>query len=170
MKHLNHNDVNLLLTLDYVNVVALWKCLFGIFQMKKKFEDWDPIKQPRYGLETMKSWKSILEDPTKQIQQEQGMMEPYERLVWDVWMPHIRTAVNDKWSARSSDSFIDMLESWLPIIPQWVTNNILEQLILPRLQKEVEGWNPLTDTMPIHAWIHPWLPLMGTYHAMVICI
>jgi tuftelin-interacting protein 11 len=33
---------------------------------------------------------------------------------------------------------------------------------MPQLQAEVEGWNPLTDTVPIHAWVHPWLPLMGT--------
>lgn len=25
---------------------------------------------------------------------------------------------------------------------------------------KVESWNPLTDTVPIHSWIHPWLPLM----------
>lgn len=25
---------------------------------------------------------------------------------------------------------------------------------------QVENWNPLTDTVPIHSWIHPWLPLM----------
>lgn len=24
----------------------------------------------------------------------------------------------------------------------------------------MENWNPLTDTVPIHSWIHPWLPLM----------
>lgn len=25
---------------------------------------------------------------------------------------------------------------------------------------QVENWNPLTDTVPIHSWVHPWLPLM----------
>lgn len=25
---------------------------------------------------------------------------------------------------------------------------------------QVDNWNPLTDTVPIHSWIHPWLPLM----------
>lgn len=29
------------------------------------------------------------------------------------------------------------------------------------MQAEVEAWNPLTDPVPIHSWIHPWLPLMG---------
>ncbi|KAA8592292.1 hypothetical protein FQN60_017747 [Etheostoma spectabile] len=24
----------------------------------------------------------------------------------------------------------------------------------------VDNWNPLTDTVPIHSWIHPWLPLL----------
>ncbi|KAF0033803.1 hypothetical protein F2P81_013869 [Scophthalmus maximus] len=25
---------------------------------------------------------------------------------------------------------------------------------------KVDNWNPLTDTVPIHSWIHPWLPLL----------
>lgn len=33
-------------------------------------------------------------------------------------------------------------------------------LVLPKLTLEVEDWNPLTDTVPIHTWIHPWLPLL----------
>jgi tuftelin-interacting protein 11 len=34
-------------------------------------------------------------------------------------------------------------------------------LILPRIQSEVDAWNPLTDLIPIHAWIHPWLPRLS---------
>ena len=34
-------------------------------------------------------------------------------------------------------------------------------LYKPLCLLQVENWNPLTDTIPIHAWIHPWLPLMG---------
>lgn len=56
---------------------------------------------------------------------------------------------------------IELLETWMPVLPTWVMENILDQLVLPRLMQEVENWNPLTDTMPIHAWLHPWLPLMG---------
>lgn len=55
---------------------------------------------------------------------------------------------------------VDFLDSWAHIIPVWILDNILDQLIFPKLQKEVDNWNPLTDTVPIHSWIHPWLPLM----------
>ncbi|CAM1297421.1 TFIP11 (predicted) [Pycnogonum litorale] len=85
----------------------------------------------------------------------------YHRLVWEIWMPFVRKTITNTWSARDSDPLIEFLENWMPIIPQWITENILEQLALPRLQNEVDVWNPLTDTMPIHSWLHPWLPLMG---------
>ena len=57
-----------------------------------------------------------------------------------------------------------MLDAWQPALPMWIMENILDQLVLPRLLTEVENWNPLTDTMPIHSWLHPWLPLMGRYY------
>ena len=71
------------------------------------------------------------------------------------------------WSVRECDALLEVLESWMPILPDWILCNILEQLVFPKLQTEVETWNPLTDTMPIHAWLHPWLPLMGTNHTCI---
>ncbi|KAM7332213.1 hypothetical protein ACRRTK_008921 [Alexandromys fortis] len=65
-----------------------------------------------------------------------------------------------EWQPRNCDPMVDFLDSWAPIIPVWILDNILDQLIFPKLQKEVDNWNPLTDTVPIHSWIHPWLPLM----------
>ena len=33
-----------------------------------------------------------------------------------------------------------------------------------KISQEVDGWNPLSDLVPIHAWIHPWLPKLGIKH------
>lgn len=52
----------------------------------------------------------------------------------------------------------------MPLLPAWILENILDLLILPKLTLEVEEWNPLTDTVPIHTWIHPWLPLLRKYN------
>lgn len=65
------------------------------------------------------------------------------------------------WNARNWSPLVELLDTWTPLLPPWVLDNVLEQLVLPRLQKEVEAWNPLTDTLPVHSWLHPWLPLMG---------
>jgi len=66
-----------------------------------------------------------------------------------------------QWRVRECDPLIVLLETWMPVLPTWVMENIQDQLILPRVLAEVEAWNPLTDTVPIHSWLHPWLPLMS---------
>ncbi len=65
-----------------------------------------------------------------------------------------------EWNPRQPDRLIDLIERWVPHLPEWIVENILDQLIYPILQREVDAWNPLTDTVPIHSWLHPWLPLM----------
>lgn len=64
---------------------------------------------------------------------------------------------------------IELLEAWSSMIPGWMMDNILQQLVLPRIQHNVEEWNPLTDTVPIHTWILPWLPFLGKYIHLNIC-
>ena len=89
-------------------------------------------------------------------------MDPYDRLVWEVWMPKFRHTLSSL-SLLEFTSIIDLLEVWLPLLPVWQMENILEQMISPRLQHGVQGWDPTTDTVPLHTWVHPWLPLMGWY-------
>lgn len=67
------------------------------------------------------------------------------------------------WTCRQPEGLIDLLEYWLPLLSPWIMDNILENIILPKLTEEVENWNPVTDTVPIHTWIHPWLPLMSKF-------
>lgn len=42
---------------------------------------------------------------------------------------------------------VDFLDSWVHIIPVWILDNILDQLIFPKLQKEVgpESGNELSS-------------------------
>ncbi|XP_053397449.1 tuftelin-interacting protein 11-like [Mercenaria mercenaria] len=128
--------------------------------MREHFKNWNPLADKEYGLSVIKEWQYILGDPNHVYVKDQNNMDVYQRLIWDIWLPHVRTAIL-KWSCRQCDPVIELLETWMPLLPTWVMENILDQLVLPRLMQEVENWNPLTDTMPIHAWLHPWLPLMG---------
>ena len=33
--------------------------------------------------------------------------------------------------------------------------------MIPKLIATIDTWDPHRETMPIHAWLHPWLPLLG---------
>lgn len=86
-------------------------------------------------------------------------MDPYDRLQWEVFMPRLRQTLST-WLPRNCSPLIELLDVWRPLLSEWVYDNILDQLVMPKLQSEVEAWDPTTDTVPIHRWIHPWLPLM----------
>lgn len=150
---------------DYPNeykLYDLWALSIALVfpLMKKEFENWQPINKPRHGIVTIKEWKVILDEPiNRPYQGGEPHMESYERLIWEIWMPPFRKA-STNWSVKQPDCLIEVIEAWHPLLPEWIVHNILEQIILPKLQDEVDNWNPLTDTVPIHAWLHPWLPLM----------
>ncbi|XP_052242663.1 tuftelin-interacting protein 11-like isoform X2 [Dreissena polymorpha] len=123
------------------------------------FKTWSPLGNPGYGVSVVKEWQYMLGDPNHVYVKDQNNMDVYQRLIWDIWLPHVRSAVLT-WNVRNCDPLIELLETWMPVLPMWVMENIQDQLVIPRLMAEVEAWNPLTDTVPIHSWLHPWLPLM----------
>ncbi|KAF7991676.1 hypothetical protein HCN44_010477 [Aphidius gifuensis] len=127
-------------------------------KIKNNLATWNPLVDTKYPLNIIKEWKDILETGNN-INPRNGM-NPYDRLIWNAWMPSVRGAVQ-QWACREPDGIIDLIENWMPLLPSWIMDNILELLILPKLTLAVEEWNPLTDTVPIHTWIHPWLPLLG---------
>ncbi|XP_058493162.1 tuftelin-interacting protein 11 [Solea solea] len=126
--------------------------------LKEKLRSWDPLKDSAYCLEDIGQWRAILESRDMHSSAPDSNMDAYHRLLWEVWIPVMRLCVSG-WQPRTVGPMVDCVEVWAPILPLWILDHLLEQLILPRLQREVDNWNPLTDTVPIHSWIHPWLPL-----------
>ncbi|XP_046394091.1 tuftelin-interacting protein 11 [Ischnura elegans] len=125
---------------------------------------WSPLKHPRATDDTLallRVWRDLLEWSGRHLAGNEGS-DPYHRLVWDAWVPGIRAAINE-WNCRDEcDVMIEVLEAWMPLVPSWILDSVCDRLVLPKIQLQVECWNPLTDTVPIHAWIHPWLPLLGS--------
>jgi hypothetical protein len=53
------------------------------------------------------------------------------------------------------------LDAWEGLLPPPALAHVLLSLVLPRLAAAVEKWDPRQETVPIHAWLHPWLPHLG---------
>ncbi|KAK0075500.1 hypothetical protein PV325_006813 [Microctonus aethiopoides] len=132
---------------------------FVVPKVKDCLATWNPLIDPKQPISIIKEWKDILEAGLSTLQTRN--MLPYDQLIWNAWMPSMRGAVQE-WTCRHPDPLIELIEHWMPLLPAWILDNILDLLILPKLTLEVEEWNPLTDTVPIHTWVHPWLPLMGS--------
>jgi len=88
-------------------------------------------------------------------------MTPFESLLWNVWLPKVRASVNNEWSADHPQPMIKLYEAWSTFLPAFIRDNILDQLILPKVQKAVAEWNSKTATGSLRSIVFPWLPYVG---------
>jgi len=138
--------------------------------------EWHPLEDPERGVVFFRRWRrSFMVDPALgqagTSKRELGairQMTPYESLLSLVWLSRIRQVISNEWDPRSPDDLIALLETWygsssdnVPLLPQWLFLNILDQLITPKLERALGQWNPKKDAQQVHTWIHPWLPLFG---------
>uniref|UniRef100_A0A8C7PQF1 GCF C-terminal domain-containing protein n=1 Tax=Oncorhynchus mykiss TaxID=8022 RepID=A0A8C7PQF1_ONCMY len=109
--------------------------------IREKLYTWDPLKDSSYGLEEVGQWRAILESgQLHHANAPEAHMDPYHRLLWEVWIPVLRVCVSG-WQPR----MVDCVEVWAPLDtkpPPGTTH-------LP----QVGSWNPLTDSVPIHTWL-----------------
>jgi tuftelin-interacting protein 11 len=147
----------------YVQVYELSSLAVAVAfpQIKSLLEGWDVLVEPEQPLPVFARWRGLLRESESSSTAipSADSMDPYDRLVWEVWMPKFRHLLSSL-SLLEFASVIDLLEAWMPLLPAWQMENVLEQLVLPRLQHGVQNWDPTTDTVPLHTWVHPWLPLM----------
>ncbi|GMT08439.1 hypothetical protein PENTCL1PPCAC_30613 [Pristionchus entomophagus] len=144
-------------------------------QIKDLFSKWQPLQRDQVAvhLDLMEEWKEILEPPAQanslfRANTSRGggglvddKLAAFDRLMWDGWMPPVRQAIL-KWDPRDDmENMMVVVETWLPVMPPWMRDKFIEQLLVPRITTRVEEWDPLTDPKPIHQWLVPWKEVVG---------
>src|SRR5690606_30288940 len=99
----------------------------------------------------IKSWKKLLTSNPKRTD--------YEALCEDILLPKIRKALVNDWNPINAEPAVLLVENWIKILPQTMSDYILNNIVLPKLQQAVDEWNPRQQH--VHPWIHPWLHLLG---------
>ncbi|KAK3812107.1 MAG: GC-rich sequence DNA-binding factor-like protein-domain-containing protein [Benniella sp.] len=140
---------------------------------KALLRDWDVLKNPTLGAGLFQRWRKLLRQ-SKVLYSDNGVaarffgsrppepeqMTAYESLLNHQWLPKVRSALNNEWNPRDCDPVIRLLEAWSsPLLPAFIHDNIITQLIIPKLKREVEQWTA-RDPVMLHTWIHPWLPVL----------
>ncbi|VDM00377.1 unnamed protein product [Schistocephalus solidus] len=117
--------------------------LFALAKQILQLKSFKPIKicafdDPKYGLSVIRDWRSSLEDPNA-----------FSILLATSWLPRLRRAISTDWDPHDAEGVLAVLEAWQSLLPDsLLQTQILDGLILPH-------------TIPIHAWLHPWLPWFG---------
>merc|ERR1719376_1137440 len=102
-------------------------------QLQTYFASWKPLSDdPQFGVNEMQRWKKLLELDVSALSLQQNnetdQTDVYQHLVWNVCMPKIRASVMT-WQPRHCDIMLTLIEAWLPILPGWILQNILAQLV-----------------------------------------
>ena len=88
-------------------------------------------------------------------------MTPFESLMWNVWLPKVRTCINNDWSPDFPQPAVKLFETWSTFLPPFIRDNLLDQLILPKVKKAIADWNARRDTVTLQTIVFPWLPHVG---------
>ncbi|ORY26267.1 GC-rich sequence DNA-binding factor-like protein-domain-containing protein [Naematelia encephala] len=149
--------------------------------LRKAFLDWHPFDvSSDILLSSLKTWRKAYNLPRREgdaamttsgaglnsehVDGERGMTA-WESLLWSLWLPKVRSAINNEWSTAAAHAPVHLLEAWDPILPPFIRDNVLDQLVLPKVKSAIEDWKgrPSSSgkTPSLAGVVFPWLPLLG---------
>jgi tuftelin-interacting protein 11 len=92
---------------------------------------------------------------------------PYESLMYTIWFPKVRSAITNSWDVHDPAPLQALLEIWEGLLPDSIRSQILNQLIVRKLDDAVAEWNPKRKrhvSLP-HLWLFPWLQYLEAHHS-----
>ncbi|KAJ3257787.1 Tuftelin-interacting protein 11 [Boothiomyces macroporosus] len=125
---------------------------------KNNMKRWSPLENPTFMLDDLYQW-SQLAVPSH----DKDTMSLFEHMIYSYWLPKVRQAINNDWNPYKPEPVVELIENWskyTAIIPPWLHSNIVNQLILPKLEHALELHRIKQDGYQIHGWVFPWLPIL----------
>lgn len=137
---------------------------YAVPALKMCLTNWQVLEQPRLYLEIFRKWNDVLEteeEPIRRPKTGERLMLPFESLVYTVWLPRVRTVLNNEWVVHDYDGAVQLMDIWKDVLPGFIVETLVDQVILPKLHRAVDSWNTKSDSTFVHLWLHPWLPFLG---------
>ncbi|OBZ73835.1 Tuftelin-interacting protein 11 [Grifola frondosa] len=146
--------------------------------VRRLLAQWQPLEDPTLFTPIFRMWRRALkmtaEDKIENQVQVYGSgtivstsasvekpMTPYESLLWNSWLPRVRSSLNNDWSPDFPQPAVRLYEAWSSFLPPFIRDNFFDQLILPKVHKAVEDWRPRKSKVSLQALVFPWLPHIG---------
>lgn len=125
-------------------------CFFAYPLFHKLFQGWDPLVKPTDHLSIVSIWKDLLNVDH----------EIFDSLLMEVVVPALRMSITNTWQAKHPEPLLRFLDSWQEVLPYSALETLLDHIVMPKLSAAVDSWDPRQDKIPVHVWVHPWLPFL----------
>jgi len=161
---------------EYV-MFELWQLAPALISpvMKRAVDEWHPFQDPHHILDIVMEWRPVLLGTREDAENEEDVNplllnageHVFDSLVQTMVLPRVRTGLMKEWQVRQVAPCVELLNGLKHILRPEDYDGLLTVIILPKIARAVEEWNPRQDVMPIHQWIHPWLPILGSQISQV---
>ena len=149
---------------------------------RQAMEEWEPLKEPAYLVPNLLRLKPLLTRKESKLQQgedgEDEMMvsmqklrqstSPYESMIYTLWLPRVRSALNNEWDVYDPSPATSLIVSWKEVIPPFVCSNILDQVVVPKLSQALRSWKPRSNRRSQNSrfpwWLFTWLQYLDERH------
>uniref|UniRef100_A0A0N4Z150 G-patch domain-containing protein n=1 Tax=Parastrongyloides trichosuri TaxID=131310 RepID=A0A0N4Z150_PARTI len=186
LKKMNFNDINKICdfitnmynsventseNLSIISDVVVAK-IFPFYS--RKYSRWNAFENQMNDMNTKEDfliWKDILQkiDKRKLVPENYKTFKKisdlpiYDRIIYEsLHVPIRRTILS--WKPKEEYNFLStFFIQYYEVIPEWLNEYIKIRFIVPKIESEIEGWNPQTDHIPIHEWFLPINDVMGKH-------
>ncbi|KAI8805816.1 GC-rich sequence DNA-binding factor-like protein-domain-containing protein [Cladochytrium replicatum] len=120
--------------------------------------DWD-VRHPDAVIVLLEAWcppKPIERAIERTGENDGGFFIGNERRPQQVLMDLV--AENRK--SERSNGQVESIPSSDGLLPLWLVDNIIDQLVLPKISRTLDDWDPRRSQEMVHTWLHPWLTIL----------
>lgn len=125
---------------------------------------WSPLEAPAVLLDMYYNWQPLV-DHFKAVGKS-GLASCVRGYVEDaiasVLLPLVRRSVMTDWDVRDPQACVSLFEALDAMIDPALFDQTINMTVMPKIKAQVREWNPGADPIPVHTWLHPWLPLLGS--------
>ncbi|KAI8050875.1 GC-rich sequence DNA-binding factor-like protein-domain-containing protein [Syncephalis plumigaleata] len=133
--------------------------------MRHELVDWHPIEEPERMLNAMIKWQPYMKEtasvavvnhenndhrwsmPVSTDKKPNRAMSAYESMMYHLWLPRVRSALNNDWNPREPDGAVNLLDKWKPLMPQFIFDTLCQHVLLPKLHRAINDWDPRRDPL-----------------------
>ena len=96
--------------------------------LSQKLRKWSPLLHPEDNVKELVRWRKVLPNF-------------YDALLWECWLPPVRRDIM-RWDCHESGHILEFVSQWKSEVTTNIWDNILNQLIHPKLEQAVNYWDP----------------------------